>query len=60
MGRLRRQLEKQVKLATLRNGTRDGQLVVVSRDLKRALPVPAIAPTLQAALDDWSRSAPQL
>jgi fumarylacetoacetate (FAA) hydrolase len=60
MGRLRRQLEKQVKLATLRNGTRDGQLVVVSRNLERALPVPAIAPTLQAALDDWSRIAPRL
>jgi fumarylacetoacetate (FAA) hydrolase len=60
MGRLRRQLEKQVKLATLRNGTRDGQLVVVSRDLERALSVPAIAPTLQAALDDWSRIAPRL
>ena len=49
-----------MKLATLRNGTRDGQLVVVSRDLARALPVPAIAPTLQAALDDWSRTAPLL
>jgi len=49
-----------MKLATLRNGTRDGRLVVVSRDLARALPVPAIAPTLQAALDDWSRHAPQL
>jgi fumarylacetoacetate (FAA) hydrolase len=60
MGRLRRQLEKQVKLATLRNGTRDGQLVVVSRDLSRAIPVPSIAPTLQAALDDWSRIAPRL
>ena len=42
-----------MKLATLRNGTRDGQLVVVSRDLKWAMPVPSIAPTLQAALDDW-------
>jgi fumarylacetoacetate (FAA) hydrolase len=60
MGRLRRQLEKQVKLATLRNGTRDGRLVVVSRDLTRAMPVPSIAPTLQAALDDWSRTAPLL
>jgi fumarylacetoacetate (FAA) hydrolase len=49
-----------MKLATLRNGTRDGQLVVVSRDLARAVPVPAIAPTLQAALDDWARLAPQL
>ncbi|MDH4074048.1 MAG: 2-keto-4-pentenoate hydratase, partial [Gammaproteobacteria bacterium] len=48
-----------MKLATLRNGTRDGQLVIVSRDLRRAMPVPSIAPTLQAALDDWSRVAPR-
>jgi len=49
-----------VKFASLKNGTRDGQLLVVSRDLARALPVPHIAPTLQAALDDWSRLAPRL
>jgi fumarylacetoacetate (FAA) hydrolase len=49
-----------MKLATLRNGTRDGQLVVVSRDLSVAMPVPAIARTLQAALDDWSRVEPRL
>jgi fumarylacetoacetate (FAA) hydrolase len=49
-----------MKLATLRNGTRDGQLVVVSRDLEWAMPVPAIAPTLQSALDDWSRISPLL
>ncbi len=49
-----------MKFASLRNGTRDGQLLVVSRDLSRALPVPHIAPTLQAALDDWSRLAPRL
>jgi fumarylacetoacetate (FAA) hydrolase len=49
-----------VKFASLRNGTRDGQLLVVSRDLARALPVPHIAPSLQAALDDWSRLAPRL
>ena len=49
-----------MKLATLRNGTRDGQLVVVSRDLEWAIPVPSIAPTLQAALDDWTRVAPLL
>jgi fumarylacetoacetate (FAA) hydrolase len=42
-----------VKLATLKRGSRDGRLVIVSRDLKRCLPVPGIAPTLQAALDDW-------
>ncbi len=49
-----------MKFASLRNGTRDGQLLVVSRDLARALPVPHIAPSLQAALDDWSRLAPRL
>jgi fumarylacetoacetate (FAA) hydrolase len=49
-----------MKLATLDNGTRDGQLVVVSRDLSRALAVPQIAATLQIALDDWSRKAPEL
>ena len=49
-----------MKLATLRNGTRDGQLVVVSRYLKWAMPVPSIAPTLQAALDDWSRTSPMM
>jgi fumarylacetoacetate (FAA) hydrolase len=49
-----------MKLATLQDGTRDGTLVVVSRDLAWAMPVPQVAPTLQAALDDWSRFAPQL
>jgi fumarylacetoacetate (FAA) hydrolase len=49
-----------VKLATLRDGTRDGRLVVVSRDLSRAASAQPIAPTLQAALDDWSRARPQL
>jgi fumarylacetoacetate (FAA) hydrolase len=43
-----------MKLATLNNNTRDGQLVVVSRDLTRAITVADVAPTLQAALDDWS------
>jgi fumarylacetoacetate (FAA) hydrolase len=49
-----------MKLATLNNGTRDGQLVLVSRDLSKAVAVPQIAATLQAALDDWSRTAPKL
>jgi fumarylacetoacetate (FAA) hydrolase len=49
-----------MKLATLDNGTRDGQLVVVSRDLSRALAVPQIAATMQAALDDWSNRASEL
>jgi len=49
-----------MKLATRRDGTRDGELVVVSRDLARAVAVPEIARTLQAALDDWRASAPGL
>jgi len=48
-----------MKLASLKHG-RDGRLVVVSRDLSRYLPVPDIAPTLQAALDDWDALAPRL
>ena len=49
-----------MKLATLDNGTRDGQLLVVTRDLTRALPVPHVAQTLQSVLDDWHTLAPQL
>jgi fumarylacetoacetate (FAA) hydrolase len=49
-----------MKLATLKAGGRDGSLVVVSRDLARCQPVPAIARTLQAALDDWDETAPRL
>jgi fumarylacetoacetate (FAA) hydrolase len=49
-----------VKLASLKRGGRDGTLVVVSRDLARAVAVPDIAPTLQAALDDWTALAPRL
>ena len=44
-----------MKLATGRDGTRDGRLLVVDRALERAVAVPGIAPTLQHALDDWSR-----
>lgn len=49
-----------MKLASLAQGGRDGTLVVVTRDLSRAARVPTIAPTLQAALDDWARLAPRL
>ena len=49
-----------MKLATLHNGTRDGALHVVSRDLVRAVAIPEIAATLQHALDDWTRCAPAL
>ena len=44
-----------MKLASLKSG-RDGQLVVVSKDLSRAVAVNHIAATLQAALDDWEAS----
>ncbi len=44
-----------MKLATLKNGAPDGRLVVVSRDLSRAVDAAAIAPTLRAALDHWER-----
>jgi fumarylacetoacetate (FAA) hydrolase len=49
-----------MKLASLKEGGRDGTLVVVSRDLSRAVKASGIAPTLQAALDDWSALAPRL
>ncbi len=49
-----------MKLATLKEGGRDGTLVVASRDLARAVAVPDVAPTLQAALDDWREIAPEL
>ena len=49
-----------MKLASLRRGGRDGRLVVVSRDLTRCQLVPGIAPTMQAALDDWPAVAPKL
>lgn len=49
-----------MKLATLKDGTRDGCLAVVSRELKYAFKADHIAPTLQAALDDWDYCAPQL
>lgn len=47
-----------MKFATLNNGRRDGELMLVSRDLSRMLPIPDLAPTLQALLDDWARLAP--
>jgi fumarylacetoacetate (FAA) hydrolase len=49
-----------MKLATLADGSRDGRLAVVSKDLSRAAYATGIAPTLQAALDDWKRKAPAL
>lgn len=49
-----------MKLATLPDGTRDGRLVVVSRDLTRCADARHVARTLQAALDDWEAAAPEL
>jgi fumarylacetoacetate (FAA) hydrolase len=49
-----------MKLATLNDGSRDGQLVVVSRDLATAHYATGIASRLQQALDDWNFLAPQL
>lgn len=49
-----------MKLATLKDRTRDGMLVVVSRDLTRCVSARPIAATLQAALDDWEHVAPRL
>lgn len=49
-----------MKLASLKAGGRDGTLLVVSRDLAHCVPVPQVAPTLQAALDDWCGVAGEL
>jgi len=48
-----------MKLASLKHG-RDGRLVIVSRDLTRAIAVPEITDTLQHALDDWAELEPRL
>ena len=48
-----------MKLASLKSG-RDGCLVVVSKDLHWQVDATSIAPTLQSALDDWSRCGPEL
>ena len=49
-----------MKLGSLKEGGRDGTLVVVNRELTWAVKAAGIAPTLQAALDDWSSAAPRL
>ena len=48
-----------MKLATYRNGTRDGQLMVVSRDLTKAVAIPAIASCMQELVDNWDELAPK-
>jgi fumarylacetoacetate (FAA) hydrolase len=49
-----------MRLATLRDGSRDGKLLVVGRDGSRAIDASAAAPSLRAALDDWQRTLPSL
>ena len=49
-----------MKLASLKQGGRDGTLIVVNRDLSRAVTVPDIAATMQQALDNWAQTAPLL
>lgn len=48
-----------MKLATLKDGSRDGQLIIVARDLKTAVIATNIAPTLQDVLDSWDFMQPQ-
>ncbi len=49
-----------MKLGSLKEGGRDGTLIVVSRDLVRAVRATRVAPTLQIALESWSACAPRL
>lgn len=49
-----------MKLATIKNGTRDGRLVIVSRDLSKAVLATGIAATLQNALENWDELEPRL
>jgi fumarylacetoacetate (FAA) hydrolase len=49
-----------MKLATRKNSTRDGELLVVSQDNQHAVVAGSATPTLQALMDDWSTKAPQL
>ncbi|NTS78803.1 fumarylacetoacetate hydrolase family protein [Catenovulum sp. SM1970] len=49
-----------MKLASLKNNTRDGQLIVVSKDLTKAVAIPHIAATMQDAIDNWQALEPVL
>lgn len=49
-----------MKLATRKNNTRDGELLVVSQDNSRAVLASSVAPTMQSLLDDWAQKAPLL
>ena len=49
-----------MKLGSLKEGGRDGTLIVVSRDLSKGVKATGIAPTLQRALEEWDATAPRL
>ena len=49
-----------MKIASLNDGSRDGKLAIVARDLATACDASTIAPNLQRAIDDWDRVAPVL
>ena len=49
-----------MKLASLKNNTRDGQLVVVNKDLSQAVAVTDVAHTMQQLMDNWSELSPKL
>lgn len=49
-----------MKLASLKEGGRDGTLIVVDRALGRAVRAGSVAPTLQKAMDDWAAAGPKL
>jgi fumarylacetoacetate (FAA) hydrolase len=49
-----------MKLASLKEGGRDGTLIVVDKDIKRAVRATGIAATLQKAMDDWATVSPKL
>ena len=49
-----------MKLGSLKEGGRDGTLIVVDRAVKRAVRAGAVAPTLQRAIEDWATVEPKL
>ena len=49
-----------MKLASVKNNTRDGQLLIVSKDLSRAVIAGSNAPTMQFAIDNWNDLADEL
>lgn len=49
-----------MKLGTLKSSSKDGELCVVSRDLKRAVKASHIVPNLREALENWEEFAPKL